>query len=206
MFARTIKAFTLIELLIVVAIIAILAAIAVPNFLEAQTRAKVSRAKADIRSIATAMEVYRLDNNAYPTMLSPGFTGGVPPLAGSNLKWWYVPDHLSTPVSYLTTADLRCPFGGDRARANDFPDQIWRRFSHENIRELEAKYLEGFTVLAAKYAPAARASETIGGWRLVCIGPNKAWNPMIQYDPTNGTISDGNIMRTQIEPEGGKFY
>jgi hypothetical protein len=29
---------------------------------------------------------------------------------------------------------------------------------------------------------------------------------MIQYDPTNGTISDGNIMRTQIEPEGGKFY
>ena len=49
-------AFTLIELLIVVAIIAILAAIAVPNFLEAQVRAKVSRARADMQTITTALE------------------------------------------------------------------------------------------------------------------------------------------------------
>jgi prepilin-type N-terminal cleavage/methylation domain-containing protein len=60
------KGFTLIELLIVVAIIAILAAIAVPNFLEAQTRAKVSRVRSDLRSIATAIESYRIDNNRYP--------------------------------------------------------------------------------------------------------------------------------------------
>src|SRR5690349_9257970 len=60
------RAFTLIELLIVVAIIAILAAIAVPNFLEAQTRAKVSRVKSDQRSLATAIESYRVDNNEYP--------------------------------------------------------------------------------------------------------------------------------------------
>jgi prepilin-type N-terminal cleavage/methylation domain-containing protein len=60
------KAFTLIELLIVIAIIAILALIAVPNFIEAQTRSKISRAKADMRSIATAIEAYFVDHNAYP--------------------------------------------------------------------------------------------------------------------------------------------
>src|SRR5690606_41954445 len=50
----------------VVAIIAILAAIAVPNFLEAQTRSKVSRVQNDLRSIATAMESYFIDNRTYP--------------------------------------------------------------------------------------------------------------------------------------------
>ena len=59
------KAFTLIELLIVVAIIAILAAIAVPNFLEAQVRAKVSRVKNDMRTGATGLEAYAVDYGKY---------------------------------------------------------------------------------------------------------------------------------------------
>ena len=63
---RSEKGFTLIELLIVVAIIAILAAIAVPNFLEAQVRSKISRVRNDLRSLATAIESYRVDNTAYP--------------------------------------------------------------------------------------------------------------------------------------------
>ena len=59
------KGFTLIELLIVVAIIAILAAIAVPNFLEAQIRSKVSKAKTDMRTMATGLEAYFVDQNTY---------------------------------------------------------------------------------------------------------------------------------------------
>ncbi len=116
------KGFTLIELLIVVAIIAILAAIAVPNFLEAQVRSKVSRVKADQRSLATAIEAYYVDNNAYPCCDSSTWTGtsgfginsaqGVP---GSGPDLWKLPTFrtkqldsdllhtLTTPISYITS-------------------------------------------------------------------------------------------------------
>jgi general secretion pathway protein G len=69
------KGFTLIELLIVVAIIGIIAAIAIPNLLNAINRGRQKRTMADIRSIATSVEAYSVDNNSYPRI--PGTSGGV---------------------------------------------------------------------------------------------------------------------------------
>jgi general secretion pathway protein G len=60
------KGFTFVELLIVVAIIGIISAMAVPNLIHGLQRAKISRTKADLRTIAIALEMYRLDYGFVP--------------------------------------------------------------------------------------------------------------------------------------------
>jgi type IV pilus assembly protein PilA len=59
------KGFTLIELMIVVAIVGILAAIAIPNFIGMQKRAKTTEAKSNLGEIWTLQEAYRAENDVY---------------------------------------------------------------------------------------------------------------------------------------------
>lgn len=62
--------FTLIELMIVIAIIAILAAVLIPNFVRARATSQVTGCKSNLKNIATAVEAYAVDNDAhYPTVL-----------------------------------------------------------------------------------------------------------------------------------------
>jgi general secretion pathway protein G len=58
---------TLIEMMIVLVIIGIVAALIVPNVIGRPDQARVAVADADLRSIAAGLEMYRLDNRAYPT-------------------------------------------------------------------------------------------------------------------------------------------
>ena len=61
------KGFTLIEVMVVVAILGLLAAMVVPNLIGRDEDARISKAKQDISSLENALDLYRLDNFAYPS-------------------------------------------------------------------------------------------------------------------------------------------
>jgi general secretion pathway protein G len=62
-----VRGFTLIEIMVVVVILGILAAIVVPSIITTPDTARVTAVKADIKIIESALELYRLDNFSYPS-------------------------------------------------------------------------------------------------------------------------------------------
>ena len=186
------RAFTLIELLIVVAIIGILAAIAVPNFLNAQVRAKIARVQSDMRSLAIAFETYRLDRNGYPHIFPPTW-----------MDERYKP--LTTPVSYMNSIPLD-PFNrnpldtslGPKDGSNRFGNyDYWTRLA-ANGNVVNDGYWNQLTAFPrGKYE-----------WQLRGFGPTTKWvanlvyppgHPLageyVSFDMSNGLLSDGNIVR-----------
>jgi type II secretion system protein G len=92
------EGFTLIELLIVIAIILILIGIALPNFLEAQLRAKTAKVQGDLRGLATAVEMYSLDWRKYPCDQQEDPKAF--PRCGIG-DWWAAGNKITTPVAYI---------------------------------------------------------------------------------------------------------
>ncbi|CAN5308509.1 hypothetical protein BH09SUM1_BH09SUM1_14360 [soil metagenome] len=213
---HNLKGFTLIELLIVVAIIAILAAIAVPNFLEAQVRAKVSRTKADMRTYATAIESYAVDNNVYPIIIGVGGSKtGAPSISGFSV---FYPGtrgvssrfiRLTTPIAYITSVyadpfiaqSVKFALDGGSAATPPPPLPEYDTFDYVDSKSLSTGGVLGGT---------RGASATSGGaWQIVGVGPDKInafgggttaypaiiHNRGVDYDATNGTLSVGDIVR-----------
>jgi prepilin-type N-terminal cleavage/methylation domain-containing protein len=199
--------FTLIELLIVVGIISVLAAIAVPNFLEAQTRSKVSRIKNDMRTMATALEAYYGDYNRYPprTKFPAGATIlgiGIVQSDANCTTGCRVADlkRLTTPIAYITSPP-KDVFENAIAPPNDLIDYYEPILVDFLVRGTAAEYVLGKT------------GTFEFGWALMSVGPDKVFGATSllgnypprtlttsqtwrqEYDPTNGTISNGNIYR-----------
>lgn len=61
------RGFTLIEVMVVVVILSILAAIVVPRIMDRPDTARITKAQADIRALESALNLYKLDNHNYPT-------------------------------------------------------------------------------------------------------------------------------------------
>ena len=71
---KKVSGFTLLELLIVMAIIGVLASIGIATYGTVQSKARDARRKSDLENVARALEMYRNDEGEYPTAFS--FTGG----------------------------------------------------------------------------------------------------------------------------------
>ena len=81
------RGFTLIEIMVVVIIIGLLAAVIVPQVISKVDEAKVTKAKSDIQALETALTMYRLDNSRYPTT-DQGLTALVTQPTDPSIKHW----------------------------------------------------------------------------------------------------------------------
>ena len=175
-------------------IVGILAAIAIPSFLEFQERATVARAKSDMRSMATAIEAYYVDNNRYPAWATGGDSlnnSKYPSFAlyGNELQM----KTLTTPVAYMTSywPDPFAPEDSSSAgyfnyycvEAPDDPaDACWMLWSAgpDQYYDIDLSILETLTVDSLRNFSVYQYPDEL--------------TPYI-FDPTNGTVSDGDVIR-----------
>ncbi len=189
---KPLRAFTLIELLIVVAIISLLAAIAVVNFLEAQTRAKISRVKSDQRTIVTALESYAVDwNNNYPPHKREDDSE-------INYPDRYVP--LTTPASYITSLSSMFDVFLRESISGTGGSEIW--YSWTNFSSFQPPHALLAVKGTQRWLLRSRGPDGLNeenSVRNAYLTLGLAAAPSMIYDATNGTISRGDIFRTAME-------
>jgi type II secretion system protein G len=205
---RLARGFTLIELLIVVTVIAILAALAVPNFLASQARSKVARAHSDLRTLAIGLEAYRVDHNAYPSAESNG-----------TMKWmrW-----ATTPVAYLERVHLPDPFTRNADPHDLRTYRSYRFYRYYGFNDRGYTNADHDTGAIIPVYPSGPGRMRVLAYALMSHGPDRIRSVdekgrtflrsdnlfdtgrfmLFLYDPTNGAVSFGEILRVGGEPVG----
>ncbi len=207
--------FTLIELLIVIAIILILIAIALPNFLEAQIRAKVSRTNSDLRAYEIALESYNVDWKHYPWPMcckNPGVRpgrNGWPDVA----HCWQTVNllELTTPNKFISSVNRQDVFSTDVGETQG----LWLNSGYytyqpymlggwflNNVDSATAKRIQREAWCLLAWGPSQHHPTTSTGQVIPVHFPD--WGPStrgglgwgdVVYSPTNGTVSNGIIYR-----------
>ncbi len=185
------QAFTLIELLIVVAIIGILAAIAVPNFQQAITRSKLSRVRADMKAVQNALESYRTDSSNFPPHHS------LP--AGNPTDFDRQYRYLTSPIAYLSASpmDLFSERSKNRyGKYQDLPMQPLLIFNY-NAGQFYSNHASWYDT-----SPSVVPSIAFG---IYSYGPDRAWDGYFRlYDSSNGLASYGDM--AQFGGASGGWY
>jgi type II secretory pathway pseudopilin PulG len=156
-----------------------MAAIALPNFREANVRATVSRAKSDQRALATAIESYDVDYNHYPLWeLRSDFATPRPTFILPRPEKHT--GSLTTPIAYITRI-FPDPFSADKEEWFSYytTDNKWIVISAGPDKDYDIVPQQDFQ----------QAGDS-----------NALWNAIVNktYDPTNGTHSNGDIWRSNV--------
>jgi prepilin-type N-terminal cleavage/methylation domain-containing protein len=189
-----ISAFTLIELLIVVAIIGILAAIAVPNLQSAQVRAKLAQTYGNMKSIQTAVQAYSLDHGMAPIDKGKDAQNGLTYHA------------LTSPIAYINSIDLfrdefKTHLEEDQGLffAYGSPYHLGNLDDQERIQIFQRAGIQYFLFGWGPDRTPDWPWKILGETLLKLKTPSKA-GPMgdggIFYSPTNGLRSSGDIIST----------
>ena len=217
------SALTFVEILITLLVIAVLAAIAVPNFLEFRGRSSVSRVKSEHRSLATAIEAYFVDNNEYPAMINgaEGINGifrdeekGAFQICTFRLRNATELSTLSTPIQYISSyfSDPHAETEGSYYGYRQFRT-IWILTSFgpdEDENDTTPGDINN-TVCEVDFGAPGTASEIVQSndnnfepaFDLSVAQPSEDFitavgvlsGNAISYDPSNGTTSEGDIFR-----------
>lgn len=193
--------FTFIESLLVLALLAVMAVIAFPNFTQSQVEVKVLQAENDLRSIGNALEAYCIDHGQYP----PDGYNGIPEGTGFH----YLNYLLTTPVAYLPHVDFVDPFFNYDDHDEELLEEMpwisgYRYINYAFIYQEILAHPEAFQ----------RYENVYGSWALFSRGPDEIfnlgsntlydelgqlWLSSVPYDPTNGTISSGDIVYSHLD-------
>lgn len=204
--------FTIVEILVCLAIVCLLATIAIPNFLRAHTAADVAAARYDLKQLKTGVDAYKSDIGDYPWQNPDAAARRTQ--AGS----LYTLERLTTPIAYVDgSANFVDPFSPQgwyygqtleniSARAGDITVRdyrynarsasgasVWNKIQvgEPSWFFLESSGPDQYFNLTAIALDGVEDNETSRGFLLKTI-----------YDPTNGTVSRGSIWVQGGNPQG----